>query len=169
MRDRTAIGVTLTQIGRELGVRPNPLRRWARFAKERDTSATPAGEEVVTLAEVREVETLRQERNFAKQKSAQYRSAEYRALLTAHGLEASMSRRGNCWDNAVTESFFATLKGELVSDVDWATREEARDAIFEFIEIWYNRERRHSSLGYRTAVEYEQMLEAKPRRVRRTA
>lgn len=72
-----------------------------------------------------------------------------------------MSRRGDCWDNAVTESFFATSKVELVSEADWGTRDEARGAIFEFLEVWYNRERRHSSLGYCTPVEYEEQLEKK--------
>jgi transposase InsO family protein len=66
-----------------------------------------------------------------------------------------MSRRGNCWDNAVAESFFATLKTELVIDADWATREEARGALFRYIEMWYNRRRRHSSLGYVSPLEFE--------------
>ncbi len=66
-----------------------------------------------------------------------------------------MSRKGNCWDNAVAESFFSTLKMELVHDVDFATREQARAALFEFIEVFYNRQRRHSSLGYLSPVEYE--------------
>lgn len=91
-------------------------------------------------------------------RGSQYASEDYQAVLTAHGLEASMSRRGNCWDNAVTESFFATFKVELVHDTDWGTRDEARRDIFEFIEVWYNRERRHSSLAYCTPVEYEEKL-----------
>jgi putative transposase len=89
-------------------------------------------------------------------RGTQYASTEYRAALTAHGLTASMSRRGNCWDNAVAESFFATLKVELVYETDWVTRDAACRDIFEFIEVWYNRERRHSSLGYCTPVEYEE-------------
>lgn len=88
-------------------------------------------------------------------RGSQYTSADYRALLTAHGIDASMSRKGDCWDNAVAESFFATLETELILDADWATRAAARTAIAEFIEGWYNRERRHSSLGYRSPVEYE--------------
>lgn len=102
-------------------------------------------------------------------RGSQYASAEYRARLTAHGAAASMSRRGNCWDNAVAESFVATVKVELVHESDWATRDEARGAIFEFIEVWYNRERRHSSLGYDTPVEYEERLAKKARHVRRSA
>ncbi len=67
-----------------------------------------------------------------------------------------MSRKGDCWDNAVAESFFATLKKELVHGSDWKTREEARADLFEYIEVWYNRQRRHSSLGYLSPAEYEE-------------
>src|SRR5712691_1252318 len=66
-----------------------------------------------------------------------------------------MSRRANCWDNAPMESFFASLKKELVHDADFATRAEARAAIFEYIEVFYNNQRRHSSLGYVSPAEYE--------------
>ena len=92
-------------------------------------------------------------------RGSQYAAHGYQALLAAHGITGSMSRRGDCWDNAVVESFFATLKRELVDGADWATRDEARTAVFEFIEVWYNRERRHSSLGYLSPVEYERQLE----------
>ena len=88
-------------------------------------------------------------------RGSQYASEEYRTLLSAYGIACSMSRRGNCWDNAVAESFFATLKTELVHDADWHTRAEARSALFEYIEVWYNRVRRHSTLGYRCPVQYE--------------
>ena len=66
-----------------------------------------------------------------------------------------MSRKGDCWDNAVAESFFATLKTELVHDADFATRAEARSAIFEYIEVFYNRRRIHSSIGYVSPEEFE--------------
>ena len=69
-----------------------------------------------------------------------------------------MSRRGDCWDNAVAESFFATLTKELLNHIDFATRTEARRAIVEFIEVWYNRQRLHSALGYRSPAAYETML-----------
>ena len=88
-------------------------------------------------------------------RGSQYAADDYRALLTAHGMACSMSRVGDCWDNAVAESFFATLKRELADDADWLTRDEARTAVFEYIEVWYNRQRRHSSLGYRSPVAYE--------------
>jgi putative transposase len=90
-------------------------------------------------------------------RGVQYACDGYRALLSEHAITASMSRRGNCWDNAVSESFFATLKTELVMDADWATREEARCALFRYIEMWYNRRRRHSSLGYLSPLEFERL------------
>lgn len=88
-------------------------------------------------------------------RGAQYASHAYRRLLAEAEFTASMSRVGDCWDNAVVESFFATLTKELLVDGLFATRAEASGAVFEFIEIWYNRQRRHSSLGYRTPAEYE--------------
>jgi putative transposase len=81
-------------------------------------------------------------------RGCQYASIEYRQVLEAHGMIASMSRKGNCWDNAVAESFFATLKTELVRDIDFVTRDHARREVFKYIEGFYNRSRRHSSLGY---------------------
>jgi len=70
-------------------------------------------------------------------------------------MSCSMSRKGECHDNAVAESFFSTLKTELVDDEDYRTRSEARQSIFEYIEVFYNRQRRHSYLGYISPVEYE--------------
>jgi len=89
-------------------------------------------------------------------RGSQYACGEYQALLTQHSMTCSMSRKGDCWDNAVVESFFATLKAELVDAADWATREAARAALFAYIEVWYNRQRRHSSLGYLSPLQYEQ-------------
>jgi transposase InsO family protein len=91
--------------------------------------------------------------------STQYACLDYRALLEARGITVSMSRRGDCWDNAVVESFFATLKTELVVDAHWATRAAAAVAVADFIENWYNLRRRHSSLDYVSPVEYELMHE----------
>jgi len=87
--------------------------------------------------------------------STQYASGDYQDALDNLGVTCSMSRKGNCWDNAVAESFFATLKMELVYTRRFATRAEAREAIFEFIEVFYNCRRRHSTLGYATPVEFE--------------
>ena len=84
-----------------------------------------------------------------------YASDDYRRALTQLGIVASMSRKGDCWDNAVAESFFATLKAELVDDADYATRAAAIASIGAYIESFYNRERRHSHLGYVSPVEYE--------------
>ena len=75
-------------------------------------------------------------------------------------MTASMSRTGDCWDNAVVESFFSTLKRELVEEAAWATREEARLALFEWIEVWYNRQRRHSALGYLSPMQFAQAMSA---------
>ena len=88
-------------------------------------------------------------------RGSQYAATGYRELLAGHGLTASMSRRGNGWDNAVVESFFHTLKTELVFHRRYLTREEARQDIFEWIEVFYNRVRRHSTLGYRSPAEFE--------------
>jgi transposase InsO family protein len=90
----------------------------------------------------------------------QYACHEYRERLTAHGFQASMSRRGNCWDNAVAESFFATLELELIVRSAWDTHDDARVAVFQFIESWYNRRRRHSTLGYISPAAYEEQLQA---------
>ncbi len=89
-------------------------------------------------------------------RGSQYASQEYQQLLAAHGILSSMSRSGNCWDNAVAESFFATLKLELVYETQWRTREEARSALFEYLELFYNRQRRHSALGYLSPNQFEQ-------------
>jgi len=88
----------------------------------------------------------------------QYAAGDFRRLLKSRRIECSMSRKGDCWDNAVTESFFATLKKELVQDSDWKTREQARAALFEWIEVWYNKRRRHSSIGYLSPTEYEKRM-----------
>ena len=88
-------------------------------------------------------------------RGSQYAAHDYLALLAAHDMIPSMSRTGDCWDNAVAESFFATLKRELVDRVRWRTRDEARAAIFTYIESWYNRHRRHSSLGFLSPIDYE--------------
>ncbi len=90
-------------------------------------------------------------------RGSQYAATGYQQVLTAHGIECSMSRKANCWDNAVVESFFATLKKELIHDRRYLTREEARQDIFEYIEVFYNRMRRHSTLGYYSPAEFEQM------------
>lgn len=88
-------------------------------------------------------------------RGVQYAAEQMRAFAKSHGIECSMSRKGNCWDNAVVESFWASLKSELFDGYVPATREEARQLIFEWIEIWYNRQRLHSTLGYLTPERFE--------------
>lgn len=88
---------------------------------------------------------------------SQYTALKYRDTLKNHGMICSMSRKGECHDNAVAESFFHTLKEELVYDENFATREEARQSIFKYIEFFYNRKRRHSYLNYKAPFEYENM------------
>jgi putative transposase len=96
-------------------------------------------------------------------RGVQYASEEYRQALASHGMVASMSRRGDCWDNAVAESFFATLEWELIEHADWHTRQEAMATLFHYIEVWYNRKRLHSSLDYMTPDEYDAQLPLNPR------
>jgi putative transposase len=93
-------------------------------------------------------------------RGSQYASRGYRQVLAQHGIRQSMSGTGNCYDNAVAESFFATLKKELVHRHVFATRTEAYDAIADYIENFYNAKRRHSAIGYRTPVEHERITRA---------
>jgi transposase InsO family protein len=92
---------------------------------------------------------------FHSDRGSQYTSGDFTRLLAAHGIQQSLSRPRQCWDNAVAESFFATLKAELVNQHPWPTRDKARQAIFEFIEVFYNRQRLHSALGFRSPAAYE--------------
>jgi putative transposase len=92
---------------------------------------------------------------FHSDRGSQYAADAFRALLQEHGIQASMSRRGNCWDNAVAESFFATLKTELVEELGYSSRDVTRTTIAEWIEIFYNGKRLHSTNGYVAPVEYE--------------
>ena len=91
-------------------------------------------------------------------RGSQYTSHAYRRLLTRHKAVASMSRPGNAYDNAPMESFFATLKSELVHHRHFQTRDQAKQAIFEYIEVFYNRRRLHSALDYRSPVEFEALF-----------
>jgi transposase InsO family protein len=86
---------------------------------------------------------------------SQYASDAYRDLITQRGFQRSMSRKGDCWDNAIAESFFATLKGDLIDRRSWATRVQVEAAVGEWIEVFYNGERRHSVLGNVSPIDYE--------------
>ena len=92
---------------------------------------------------------------FHSDRGCQYTSAQHARLAAAHGVRLSVGRRGQCWDNAVAESFFATIKTELLHRQPWPTHTAARRAIFEYIEGWYNTRRRHSTLGYLSPAAYE--------------
>jgi transposase InsO family protein len=88
-------------------------------------------------------------------RGCQYTSEEYRTVLKELGIEVSMSRKGNCWDNAVAESFFSTIKTELIYERRWPSRSELRAAVFDYIEVFYNRQRLHSTLGYKSPIQFE--------------
>ena len=93
-------------------------------------------------------------------RGSQYASFDYQTILRENGIACSMSRKGNCYDNAPVESFFASLKRELVHRRRFASREEARTAVFAWIEGWYNRKRRHSALGYLSPEEFEKQQQS---------
>ena len=88
-------------------------------------------------------------------RGSQYASRAFQDLLREHNITCSMSRKGNCWDNAMMESFFATLKKERVYHESYETRESARQSVFDYIELFYNTRRRHSALGYLSPTQYE--------------
>ncbi|MDT7729001.1 MAG: putative transposase [Actinomycetota bacterium] len=92
---------------------------------------------------------------FHSDRGCQYTSAQFGDLADNHGVRLSVGRKGQCWDNAVSESFFATIKAELIDRQGWPTRIATHKAIFEYIEGWYNTRRRHSSLGYLSPNAYE--------------
>ena len=94
---------------------------------------------------------------FHSDRGSQYTSKEVREILSIHGCDQSMSAKGNCYDNAVAESFFHTMKVELIYSEKYLTRQSAVSSIFEYIEIFYNRERRHATLNYFSPVEFEKM------------
>jgi transposase InsO family protein len=101
---------------------------------------------------------LTEDHIFHSDRGVQYASAKVRKLLSDHQFTQSMSGKGNCYDNAIMESFFHTLKTELVQFHRYRTRAEARESVFEYIEVFYNRIRRHSSLNYRSPFEYERKI-----------
>jgi len=94
---------------------------------------------------------------FHSDRGVQYASDKFQGLMRTNGIVGSMSRKGNCWDNAVVESFFNSLKQEWLHHRDFETRAEARSSIFEYIEGFYNRHRLHSTLGYKSPEEYEML------------
>ena len=95
---------------------------------------------------------------FHSDRGVQYACSDFVKILNKHYVKASMSRKGNCWDNAVAESFFKTIKVECIYRTKYPTIEQAKRDIFSYIEIWYNMRRRHSALGYATPLEMEQLF-----------
>jgi putative transposase len=95
-------------------------------------------------------------------RGSQYASGDYQELISQSGAVCSMSRKGNCYDNAPVESFFASMKKELIHRRSFATHEEARSAVFEWIAVWYNRKRRHSTLGYLSPDQFERQFSSQP-------
>ena len=122
---------------------------WALDTHMREGLILEALEMAVSQRETNEETLLHSDRG------VQYRANEYQQALSAYGLQCSMSRKGNCWDNAVMEAFFSRLKVELIYAENYQSVEAARSAIFEYIELFHNRTRRHSALGYISPREYE--------------
>ena len=91
-------------------------------------------------------------------RGSEYASSRYQMLLHEHHIQKCMSKKGDCWDNAMIERFWATLKKECTRDVIFSSRNEAKNAVFEYIEIYYDRNRRHSSLGYLSPAHYEKRM-----------
>ena len=91
-------------------------------------------------------------------RGSQYASCDYQQMLESYGMRCSMSRKGDCWDNAVVESFFHLLKTEWIKDTVYRTRDEARSDVLEYIEMFYNNQRRHSSIDYMSPSEFEKQM-----------
>jgi transposase InsO family protein len=122
---------------------------WAMDKRMKSTLVTDALKMALMRRKVRSSLLLHSDQG------SQYTAADYRAMLATNGIECSMSRKGCCWDNAVAESFFHTLKTELVHHEDYRNRVEAKSSIFEYIEVFYNRQRRHSHLGQMAPMAFE--------------
>ena len=136
---------TVAKVMREAGV---PAKTSKRFVPR----TTDSGHQQPVAANARAVAPQRPGRS---DRGVQYASDDYQRLLADHGLACSMSGKGDCWDNAVAKSFWGTLKAELADGANYATRDEARASIFEYVEVFYNRQRLHSSLGYLSPEQFE--------------
>jgi len=122
---------------------------WAMNKRMKSTLVTDALKMALMRRKVRSPLLLHSDQG------SQYAAADYRTMLANNGIECSMSRKGNCWDNAVAESFFHTLKAELVHHEDYRSHAEAKASIFEYIEVFYNRQRRHSHIGQMAPLVFE--------------
>jgi transposase InsO family protein len=122
---------------------------WAMNKRMKSTLVTDALKMALMRRKVRSPLLLHSDQG------SQYAAADYRTMLANNGIECSMSRKGNCWDNAVAESFFHTLKAELVHHEVYRSRAEAKASLFEYIEVFYNRQRRHSHIGQMAPLAFE--------------
>lgn len=124
------------------------------------TGSVPDGALTVRAYESAKLTTSTSPKLFHSDRGPEYACVAFRTAIERDGVVRSMSRSGDCWDNAVAESFFATLKRELVYLTSYSTRGEARKSVFEFIEVFYNRARLHSTLGYKSPMEFEATFSA---------
>ena len=132
----------------------------------KDPSPTSCDEELVAKAFQMALARRRPQAGLLhhSDRGCQYTSHAYRQRLEQAGVVVSMSRKGNCWDNAVMESFFGSLKEECVGNTIYSSHEQARLSLFEYLEVYYNRQRRHSTLGYVSPFIYEQVGEKQKKR-----
>lgn len=160
----------VAQVARELNISKTNLYSWiSKYSSHGEDGFINNPQDDELRLELRRLKAenskLKEEREILKKAAAwcvhhsdrgsQYCSDAYQLRLIEHGLVCSMSGSGNCYDNAVMESFYHSLKVELIHNQKYATREEAQKAIFDYIEVFYNRQRLHSSLGYKSPEEFE--------------
>ena len=136
-----------------------PLSTWPHAASSAGPSPTTSKTDLIDAALTDALVRRRPKSGlvFHSDRGCQYTSAgsQHARLAQRHGIRLSVGRRGQCWDNAVAESFFSTIKTELLHRQPWPTNQAARQAIFEYIEGWYNTRRRHSTLGYLSPAAFE--------------
>jgi transposase InsO family protein len=149
-------GHSTSEVARDLGIGKETLRRWLIQAEvDAGEAEGLTSEERTELTRLRrENRTLRTEREILK-KAAQYTSIAFGRRCREAGISLSMGSTGDCFDNAMAESFFASLETELIDRSSWRTRADARLAVFDYIEAFYNPRRRHSALGYLSPAEFE--------------
>lgn len=151
--------ITYIRVGRQwlylaavLDLYSRKIVGWALDSHMRESLVLEALEMAVSNRDIKRGALLHSDRG------VQYRGNEYQDALNMYGIQCSMSRKGNCWDNAVMESFFSRLKVELIYAENYKTVDEARAGIFDYIELFYNRTRRHSAIGYDSPHKYEQQF-----------
>ena len=158
---------TKAKVARESGVRVNQLRQWRLDFEDEERNGVPK-QELATAEQ--DLGTLRRETDALamaisrrgvpelvhSDRGSTYATSIYLELIRKHEIRQSMSRKGNCWDNAPMESFFHSLKTELVMHCDYKTRDQARASLFDYMEVFYNRQRRHSPINYVAPLAFEE-------------